>query len=106
MTTWVLLSIEDDAEARRLIEDMAEYPDHPLLSPIQENTVSAVVVTTLGGGEPEATDQVDTLAAQVDAAETFARSRAMGAHAVGDFERERPWLDLLAIIERAGKGLT
>lgn len=44
MTTYVLLEIDDDTEAVRLVEDAANYPDNPILTPCQENTVSAKIV--------------------------------------------------------------
>lgn len=53
MTTFVLLRIEDDDEAQRLLDDMQEYPGSPLLTPVQENTVHATLVRdppTLGMG--------------------------------------------------------
>src|SRR5438105_13637943 len=44
MSKYVLLRIDDDAEADRLVEDAAEYPDSPVLTPCLENTVMASVV--------------------------------------------------------------
>jgi len=59
MTTFVLLRVEDDDEARTLIDDMAEYSDSPLLTPTQEHTVYA----TVGGeGLLPAEDMVLTMA--------------------------------------------
>jgi hypothetical protein len=40
---YVLLRVDDPAEARMLLEDLAEYPDHALLTPCQENVVHAQV---------------------------------------------------------------
>ena len=48
---------------------------------------------------------VRTLAAQVAAVERYAQSRAITAAARGG-QRDRPWLDLLHIIERAGQDPT
>jgi len=49
---FVLLRIEDDTEAERLVQDMFDYPDSPLLTPTLENTVYATVVygRTIPGG--------------------------------------------------------
>jgi len=44
MTTYVLLEIRDDDEAKRLIDDMASHPTMPLFSPVLENTVRASVM--------------------------------------------------------------
>jgi hypothetical protein len=56
MTKFVLLRIENDDEALDLLGDMAEYPDDPLLTPVQENTVHATVAEVNGltftGGTP------------------------------------------------------
>lgn len=41
MARYVLLRIEDEAEADDLIRDMIEYPHAPLLTPVQENIVLA-----------------------------------------------------------------
>lgn len=41
---YVLLRIEDDVEAERLVEDMADYADCPILTPCQENMVYATLV--------------------------------------------------------------
>jgi hypothetical protein len=41
---YILLRVNNDAEAQRLIEDATEYPDSPLLTPCQENPVHAEVV--------------------------------------------------------------
>lgn len=49
MTTFVLLRIEDDDEAQRLLDDMQEYPGEPLLTPSQENTVHATLDTAPSG---------------------------------------------------------
>lgn len=43
MTTFILLRIEDDTEAQELIEDTADYPGDPLLTPTQEHTVYATI---------------------------------------------------------------
>ena len=50
MTTLVMLRIESDEEALSLVEDMAEYPGDPLLTPGVENTVYATAITY---GSPE-----------------------------------------------------
>lgn len=52
---YVLIAIEDDAEAQRFVEDAAEYPDHALLTPSQENDVHFRIVTVLAGrpGRPD-----------------------------------------------------
>lgn len=44
MTTHVLLRIEDDDEAKRLVEDSLEFLQKPLLTPVLENTVHATIV--------------------------------------------------------------
>jgi hypothetical protein len=43
MAVYVLLSFEDDAQAKTFVKDMVEYPDSQLLTPVQENYVSAKV---------------------------------------------------------------
>lgn len=48
---YVLLRIEDDQEADDLLRDLALYPHAPLLSPVQENTVSVEVVPGLDVGD-------------------------------------------------------
>jgi len=47
VTTFILLRIEDDDEARELIEDTAEFPDSPLLTPTLEHTVYATIEWTV-----------------------------------------------------------
>ena len=44
MARYVLLRIEDDAEADLLLEDIALYPHQPLLTPSQEHPVMVEVV--------------------------------------------------------------
>lgn len=44
MTTYVLLEFPDDDQARTLVEDMTEYPNHDLLTPCQEHFVYARIV--------------------------------------------------------------
>jgi hypothetical protein len=44
VTRYVLLKIEDDAQAELLIRDTAVWPDSDLLSPCQENRVGATIV--------------------------------------------------------------
>jgi hypothetical protein len=44
MARYVLIRIESDVEADRLIEDARDYPDNPILTPSQENDVHATVV--------------------------------------------------------------
>jgi hypothetical protein len=46
---YVLIAIENDVEAQRLIEDSAEYPGHALLTPSQENDVHFRIVSVLSG---------------------------------------------------------
>lgn len=46
---YVLLRIDDDTEADRLLEDLAVYPDSDLLTPCQENQVHAVLVGEVTG---------------------------------------------------------
>jgi hypothetical protein len=41
---YVVLSFEDNAQADCLIEDMLEYPDGRILTPVQENDVEADLV--------------------------------------------------------------
>lgn len=43
MVTFVTLRIENDDEARTLVEDIEAYPDHALLTPIQEHEVFVTV---------------------------------------------------------------
>lgn len=43
MTVFVLLRIKDHGEAETFLRDLAEYPDDPLLTPVQENTVYVTV---------------------------------------------------------------
>lgn len=47
MARYVLLRVEDDAEAAALLEDMRDYPDDGLLTPGQENRVHATTVDGL-----------------------------------------------------------
>jgi hypothetical protein len=54
VTRYVLLRIEDDAQAATLIEDMAEWQDSDLLTPCQENTVHAEIVSATDRGNPRA----------------------------------------------------
>lgn len=44
MAKFVLLRIENDQEAQRLIEDMTAYPNNPLLTPSQENQCHATIM--------------------------------------------------------------
>lgn len=46
---YILLRIEDDDDARLLVEEAAEYPDSPLLTPWSEHEVYARIVTVLTG---------------------------------------------------------
>jgi len=68
MTTFVLLRIEDDDEARELIEDMREYPGEPLLTPVQENTVCATVESARWDS-PSETFEAEAIQAAMTAAE-------------------------------------
>ncbi|HET9890613.1 MAG TPA: hypothetical protein VFQ42_08945 [Mycobacterium sp.] len=40
----ILLHVDDDEEARWLLDDMAEYPDSPLHTPVADREVYATVV--------------------------------------------------------------
>lgn len=44
MARYVLLRIDDDAQAADLLTDMADYPDADLLTPSQEHQVHAEVI--------------------------------------------------------------
>jgi hypothetical protein len=44
MARYVLLQIDSDKEADTLVSDMEEYPDSNLLTPVQENRITAKVV--------------------------------------------------------------
>jgi len=61
--TYVLLRIDDPVEAARLIEDMRDYPDSPLLTPSQENTVQARLVDGDRSGRDAVTVRIASLAA-------------------------------------------
>jgi len=50
MTTFVTLRIESDYEARDLINDIKRYPNECVLTPVQETTVRATVVSVYGTG--------------------------------------------------------
>lgn len=54
MTRYVLLKIEDDAEAATLIADMAFSPGRPLRTPVLENVVSAEVENLHWFRDPQA----------------------------------------------------
>jgi hypothetical protein len=47
MTTFVVLRIDDEDEAATLLEDMQDYPEYPLLTPVQEHTIYARVEKVL-----------------------------------------------------------
>jgi hypothetical protein len=49
MTVFVVLRIEDDDEARTLVEDFARYPGSPLLTPGLEHEVYVTVESSLSG---------------------------------------------------------
>lgn len=55
MTRYVLLRIEDDAQAATLVSDMACWPENDLLTPCQENMITATVVD-LPGLDPRRQD--------------------------------------------------
>lgn len=57
MATYVRLRIDDDAEAKRLVEDFADYPDSPVLTPCQENMVYAALVDVQRDDEDQADQQ-------------------------------------------------
>lgn len=42
---YILLCIEDNLAAHQFAEDATEYPDSPLLTPCQENTVYATILS-------------------------------------------------------------
>lgn len=46
-TALVILSMSPE-DASRLVADMAEYPGRPILTPVQENTVTATLVEARG----------------------------------------------------------
>lgn len=45
---YVVLAVDSDIEAERLIEDLTEHPGEPLRTPHWGNAVYATVVTTPG----------------------------------------------------------
>lgn len=48
MAKYILLRVENDEDARLLVQDIENNPAEPLLSPSQENAIFATVIKTLG----------------------------------------------------------
>lgn len=51
MAKYLLLRVDDDSQADDLLRDLNRYPNQPLLTPVQENTVRVELVPGLDAGD-------------------------------------------------------